>query len=350
MGDGEGVGDGEGKINRGRNPMRKNVFRLTLCAMLFALSYSASAQQPKKVPRIGYLAAPDATTESARAEAIRLALRERGYIEGQNIAVEYRYAEGKSDRYPDLLAELVRLKVDIIVAAGGDPLILAAKNATKTIPIVMVGVGVDPVEAGLIESLARPGGNVTGITNLSLQLGGKRLELLKEAVPKLARVAVLYNPDVPSNGRELEQVLQAAARGVKLTLQPWEVRAADGFDMVFSGLSKQRAGGLYVLGSPVMRANQKRIANFALKSRLPSVYTNREPVEAGGLMYYGADEADSFRRVAYFVDRILKGATPADLPVEQPMKFEFVINLKTAKQIGLTIPQWTLMKADKVIK
>jgi ABC-type uncharacterized transport system substrate-binding protein len=248
------------------------------------------------------------------------------------------------------LAELVRLKVDIILAAGGDPLILAAKNATTTIPIVMVGVGVDPVEAGLVESLARPGGNVTGITNLSLQLGGKRLELLKETVPKLARVAVLYNPEVPSNGRELEKVLQAAARGLKLTLQPWEVRSADGFEKVFSGLTKQRSDGLYVLGSPVMRANQIRIANFALKSRLPSVYTNREPVEAGGLMYYGADEADSFRRVAYFVDRILKGAKPADLPVEQPMKFEFVINLKTAKQIGLTIPQWTLMKADKVIK
>jgi putative ABC transport system substrate-binding protein len=330
--------------------MRKKITRRAFCSMLLALPFSARAQQPKKVPRIGYLSANDLTSESARAEAIRLALRERGQIEGQNIAIEYRYAEGKIDRYPELAAELVRLKVDIIVVAGGDPLILAAKNSTKTIPIVMVGVGVDPVEAGLVESLARPGGNVTGVTNISLQLGGKRLELLKEAVPKLARVAVLYNPALPSNGRELKEVLPAAARALRLTLQPWEVRAADGFEKVFSALNKQRPGGLYVLGSPLMRANQKRIANFALKSRLPSVYTSREAVEAGGLMYYGADEAESYRRVAYYVDRILKGAKPAELPVEQPMRFEFVINLKTAKQIGLTLPQWTLMKATKVIQ
>ena len=311
---------------------------------------SAQAQQPKKVPRIGYLSASDPARESTRAEAIRLALRELGYIEGQNIAIEYRYAEGKPDRYPELAAELVRLKVDIIVVAGGDRLIRAAKNATKTIPIVMMGAGTDPVEAGLVESLARPGGNVTGITNLARELGGKRLELLKEAVPKVARVAVLYDPATPGSVLEVKEVLPVAARALGLTLRPWEVRAADDFEKVFAALSKQRPDGLYVLAGPLMRANQKRIVGFALKSRLPSMYSSREAVDAGGLMYYGADLADSYRRVAYFVDRILKGAKPADLPVEQPTKFELVINLKTAKQIGLTIPPKVLARADRVIK
>jgi putative ABC transport system substrate-binding protein len=330
--------------------MSKRIFGLALCALLLALSYPADAQQPKKVPRIGYLAGGDAASESARSEAIRLALRERGYIEGQNIATEYRYAEGKVDRFPELAAELVRLKVDIIVVGGGDPPIRAAKNATKTIPIVMTGGGSDPVEAGLVESLARPGGNVTGITNLSIELGGKRLELLKDSVPKVARVAVLYNPTSPSSAHEVKEVLPVAARALRLAIQSWEVRAADGFERVFAALNKQRPDGLYVIGSSLMRANGKRIADFALKSRLPSVYGNRETVEAGGLMSYSADFADSYRRVAYFVDKILKGAKPADLPVEQPTKFELVINLKTAKQIGLTIPQSVLFRADKVIK
>ena len=311
---------------------------LTLRYALCALLLSAEAQQPKKVPRIGYLSSSDPASESTRAEAIRLALRELGYIEGQNIAIEYRYAEGKRDRFPELAAELVRLKVDIIVVAGGDTLIRAAKNATKTIPIVMVGAGADPVEAGLVESLARPGGNVTGLTNLARELGGKRLELLKEAVPKLARVAVLYDPANPASVLEVKEVLPVAARALGLTIQPWEVRAADDFERVFAALNKQRPDGLYVPGGPLMSANQKRIAGFALKSRLPSMYGSREAVDAGGLMSYGADLADSYRRVAYYVDRILKGAKPADLPVEQPTKFELVINLKTAKQIGLTIP------------
>jgi ABC-type uncharacterized transport system substrate-binding protein len=330
--------------------MRTNVYGLALCAMLFALSYSASAQQPKKVPLIGYFSSTDPATESARAETIRLALRERGYIEGQNIAIEYRYAEGKQDRLSELGAELVRLKVDILVVAGGDPQIQAAKNATGTIPIVMVGVGLDPVKTGLVESLARPGGNVTGITNLNTELGGKRLELLKEAVPKLARVAVIYEPANPPNVREVKEVLPVAARALRLTIQPWEVRAADGFERVFAALNKERPDGLYVLGGPLMRANRKGFLGFALKSRLPSVYISRESVEAGGLMSYGADLADSYRRVAYFVDRILKGAKPADLPVEQPTKFELVINLKTAKQIGVTIPPEVLARADKVIR
>ena len=330
--------------------MNRKIVGFALCAMLLALCHPVEAQQPKKVPRIGYLAGADPARESARAAAIQLALRDLGYIEGQNIATEYRYAEGKVDRAPELAAELVRLKVDIIVIAAGDLEIWAAKNATKTIPIVMTGLGADPVEAGLVESLARPGGNVTGITNLSRELGRKRLELLKEAVPKVARVAVLYQSTSPSSVLEVKELLPAAARALLLTLQPWEVRAVDDFDRVFAAMGKQRPDGLYVGGGgPLIRTNQKRIAAFALKSRLPSVGT-REFVDADGLMYYGADRAHSYRRVAYFVDRILKGAKPAELPVEQPTKFELVINLKTAKQIGVTIAPEVLGRADKVIK
>ena len=331
--------------------MRKSAASILVAVVLLALGVIAEAQQPKKVPRIGYLSTSDAATESTGSEAIRLALRERGYIEGQNIAIEYRYAEGKVDRVPELAADLVRLKVDLIVVSGGYGTIRAAKNATKTIPIVMMGPGMDPVEAGLVESLARPGGNVTGITNLNRELGGKRLELLKEAVPKLARVAVLYDPAIPGTTREVKEDLPGAARALGLTIQLWEVRAADGFAKVFAALNKERPDALYVPGGgPLINANVKRIAGFALKSRLPSVYQTREAVEASGLMSYGADLSDSYRRVAYYVDRILKGAKPADLPVEQPTKFELVINLKTAKQIGLTIPQSMLYRADKVIK
>jgi putative ABC transport system substrate-binding protein len=322
-----------------------------LTTLLLITLPSAEAQQPGKVPRIGYLSNSDPATESARSEAIRLALRERGYMEGQNITTEYRYAEGKPDRYPELVAELVRLKVDIIVVPGGDIPIRAAKNATKAIPIVMVGGGIDPVVAGLVESLARPGGNVTGITNLGPELGGKRLELLKEAIPKLTRVAALYNTAIPRSLFEAKEVLPVAARALKLTLESWELRTADDFGRVFAAISKQRPDGLYVLGTgTLMRANEKQTIGFALKSRLPSMYVSRGAVEAGGLMYYGADFAESYRRVAYFVDRILKGAKPADLPVEQPKKFELVINLKTAKQIGLTIPPNVVARADMVIK
>jgi len=318
--------------------------------MLLALCFPVAAQQPKKVPRIGYLAGSDPTSESTRIEALRLALRELGYIEGQNIAIEYRYAEGKPDRYSELSAELVRLKVDVIVVAGGAPTVRAAKNATKTIPIVMWGISNDPVEAGFVESLARPGGNVTGVSNLSRELGGKRLELLKEAVTKVARVAVLYNPATPAGVLEVKEVFLVATRALRLTIQPWEVRGADDLNKVFAALNKQRPDGLYVTSGPPMRDNQKRIAGLGLKSRLPSMYYSREFVDDGGLMSYAADLADSYRRVAYYVDRILKGAKPADLPVEQPTKFELVISLKTAKQIGLTIPQSMLYRADKVIK
>jgi putative tryptophan/tyrosine transport system substrate-binding protein len=254
--------------------MNNKITVLTLCAMLLALCSSASAQQPKKITRIGYLSSVDLATESTRAEGIRLALRELGYVEGQNVAIEYRYSEGKTDRAPELAAELVRLKVDIIIVAGGIHWIRAAKE-TKTIPVVMVGVGNDPVEAGLIESLARPGGNVTGLTNLTGKLAGKRLELLKEAVPKLARVAVLYQPAV----LEVNEDLPVAARALKLRVKPWEVRATDGFERVFTALSQERPDGLYVAGSPLTNANQKRIVSFALKNRLPSTYSEKVAVD-----------------------------------------------------------------------
>ena len=310
----------------------------------------AQAQQPKKVPGIGYLSARDPASDSSRSEGILLALRELGYIEGQNIAIEYRYAEGKIDRFPELAAEMVRLKVDIIVVAGGDLLVRPVMNATKTIPIVMSGGGVDPVAAGFVKSLARPGGNVTGITNITGELGGKRLELLKEAVPKIARVAVLHDAGNPTTGPEMKENLPVAARALKLTIQPWEVRSADDFEKVFAAMGKRRPDGLYVSTGAILNSNQTRIVGFALKSRLPSVYGRIEYVAEGGLMYYGANIIDSYRQVAWYIDKILKGVKPADLPVQQPMKFELVINLKTAKQIGLTIPQWTLMKATKVIQ
>jgi ABC-type uncharacterized transport system substrate-binding protein len=258
---------------------------------------------------------------------------------------------GSASRAAPLAAEMVRLKVDVIVVAGADPWIRAAKNATKTIPIVILGAGTDPVKAGFVESLARPGGNVTGITLLNRELGGKRLELLKETIPKVARVAVLYDPAASAPVLEVKEVLPVAARALELTVRSWEVRDADGFDRVFAALSKERPDGLYVPGGgSLINANGKRIAGLALKSRLPSVYGRKDAVDAGGLMYYGADLADSYRRVAAYVDKILKGAKPTDLPVEQPTKFELVINQRTAKQIGVTIPQRVLARADKVIK
>src|SRR5215472_8795585 len=331
--------------------MNHKVILFLLTASILITFLPAEAQQQKKVPRIGYLSNTHPASESARVEGIRLALSERGYKEGQNISIEYRYAEGKSDRPPELAAELLRLKVDILLVSG-DPAVRAAMNATRTIPIVLLGAGLDPVEAGLVESLARPGGNVTGITTyLNRELHGKRLELLKEAVPKLARVAFLYDPAVAPSALAAKEDLPAAARALKLTVQTWEVRDLNGLDRVLAELNKKRPDGLYVMeAGRLMRANVKRITGFALKSRLPSMYQNKEAVNAGGLMSYGADLAESYRRVAYYIDKILNGAKPADLPIEQPKKFELVINLKTAKQIGLTIPPNVLARADKVIK
>jgi len=331
--------------------MGVRILLVTLTAILLSSSHTVQAQQPKKILRIGYLSAFNPARESARSETIRQALRELGYIEGQNIEIEYRYAEGKPEKIPELAAELVRLKVDIIVVGGGTVrFVRPAMDTTKTIPIVMVGAGVDPVEAGLVESLARPGGNVTGITNLGGELSGKQLELFKEAVPRLARIAVLYDPASPGNVRRVKKLLPDAARVLKLTLRSWEVQGTDGFEKVFAGLHKERPDGLYAPSNPLFLLNVKRIADFTLKSRLPSMYGNRQFVDAGGLMSYGADQADSYRRVAYYVDRILKGTKPADLPVEQPTKFELVINLKTAQQFGVTIPQRVLQRADRVIK
>ena len=320
-------------------------------AFTFAFGGAAGeAQQSKKIRIIGYLSDSSPARESTRSEAIGLALRELGYVDGNNIVTEYRYADGKLDRAPQLAADLVRLKVDIIVIAGGDTQTRAARDATKTIPIIMMGDGADPVDAGFVESLARPGGNVTGITLLNRQLGGKRLELLKEVVPKLARVAVLYDPANRNNERELKEVLPPAARSLGLTIQTWQMQDANTLEKELAAMGKRRPDGIYSTSSRQMIAIERRIAEFTLKSGLPSVYAWREAVEAGGLMYYGADRADSYRRVASYVDRILKGAKPADLPVEQPTKFELVINLKTAKQIGLGIPPNVLARADKVIR
>jgi putative tryptophan/tyrosine transport system substrate-binding protein len=328
---------------------KKKISSLCLCAILFALCVIAEGQETRKIPRVGYLTSTEPPYETFRKESIRQALRELGYIEGQNIAIEYRYAEGKMDRLPELAAELVRLNVNVIVAAGGDGVIRAANNASKTIPIVMTGQGSDPVESGLVKSLSRPGGYITGVTNLLVQLGDKRLELLKEAVPKIARVAVLYVPGDRTHGLELKEV-QSAAPALGVNIQTREVRGANDFDSVFSAVDKDRPDALHVLGGSLMRDNRKRIIGFASKRRLPSVYDTRRAVDAGGLMSYGADLVDSYRRVAWYVDKILKGAKPADLPVEQPRKFELAINLKTAKQIGLTIPPNVLARADRVIK
>jgi len=330
---------------------KNSKFALVASALFFALAANAQAQQSKKAARIGYLSATDRSTEASRADAIRSALRELGYVEGQNIATEYRYAEGKTDRLPEFAGELVRLKVDVIVVAGGDLPVQAAKDATKTIPIVMSGAGIDPVKAGLVQSLARPGGNITGITSVPDELGGKVLELLKELLPNAAHVAVLYDPTRPDSALDLKEFLPGAARALRLTIQPWEVRTGKEFDKVFAAIGKSHPDALYVpRRNPVIAANEKRIVSFALKSRLPSVHGDRRGVEAGGLMSYGADLAGRYRRVAYYIDKILKGAKPADLPVEQPTKFELVINLKTAKQIGLTIPPNVLARADRVIK
>jgi ABC-type uncharacterized transport system substrate-binding protein len=333
----------------------KSAFRnlkstILLSAMLFALCVPASAQEAKKVPRIGYLTTLPTTLDSNRRQEIRRTLQELGYVEGQNISTLYRSAEGDTARLPELAAELVKLKVDVIVVAGGFGPIRAAADATKSIPIVMTGGGLDPVEAGLIESLARPGGNITGFTNIAGHLGGKRLELLKEAVPKVVRVAVLFQAKNPRNTFEFKEVLPASARALGITLLRSEVRDAADFERAFVATNKDRPDGLSVLGGPLMQRNHERTTAFAMKNRLPSVYDERAPVDAGGLLYYGADVMESYQRVAVFVDKILKGRKPADLPVEQPTKFEFIINLKTAKQIGLTIPPNVLARADRVIK
>jgi putative tryptophan/tyrosine transport system substrate-binding protein len=317
---------------------------ILLCAMLLALSFSAEAQQPEKVARIGYIASAGPDAAGTNRGAFQQGLRDLGYIEGKNIFIEYRYLEGMQNRVPTIVAELVGLKVDALVAIS--PLaIRAAKETTKTIPIVMVTTA-DPVATGLIDSLARPGGNVTGITRLTRELSGKRLELLKEALPRMSRVGVLWNVNV-TDVKDYEP----AAAMLKIHIQPLEVRGSSpDFERTFREAIKERVSALIALRTGVLLSHQRQIAELAIKNRLPSMFEGSQSVEAGGLMSYSASEAESFRRAAVYVDKILKGAKPADLPVEQPTKFEFVINLKTAKQIGLEIPQSVLFRADKVLK
>jgi putative tryptophan/tyrosine transport system substrate-binding protein len=314
---------------------------------LLALGVIAQAQQPKKVPRIGYVSTSGGPgTPDPRFEAFRQRLRDLGYIEGKNILVEYRYAEGKQDPIPSLVAELVELNVDVLVSPAL-PAIRAAKQATKTIPIVMV-FNVDPVETGIVDSLAHPGGNITGLTRLTRELGGKRLELLK--VARISRVGVLWDVDEVSAAIGFKEY-EAAAHAMKIQLQSLEVRGPNAdLEGAFQAAAKGRASALITIRNGLLNRYTKRIADLAIKNRLPSMYEGSDFVEAGGLISYSANDADQFRRAAYYVDRILKGAKPADLPVEQPTKFELVINLKTAKQIGLTISPNVLVRADKVIR
>src|SRR5262245_5126518 len=326
--------------------MRKNVIRLALCAMLFALCLPAEAQQPTKGPRIGYLSSADAARDSARSDAIRLALRELGYVEGQNIAIEYRYGEGKLDRLPELAAELVRLKVDVIVVAGGA--LAAAKQATNTIPIVVATAG-DLVGDGYVASLARPGGNITGSTNIDSDLSAIRLELLKQTFPKLSRVAFLSREGNRGDQDEL-RATRAAAPALGVRIQSLEVKDPSQFQSAFTAMTKDRAGALIITNNSFNFAHRKQIFPLAAKIRLPTMCGRDAYVEHGCLMSYAASRLDSMRRAAYFVDKILKGIKPADLPVQQPTKFELVIDLKTAKQIGVTILQSVLYRADRVIR
>ena len=323
--------------------MSKRVFSLALAAVLLALSFPVDAQQPTKIARIGYLTVAGPTPS----QVLLQGLRDLGYVDGQNIAIEYRSAGGKPDRLPDLAAELVRLKVDIIVADGTNPS-LYAKKATSTIPIVMMS-STDPVGNGLVASLARPGGNVTGLTSLSGELGGKLLELLKESVPRVSRVAFVGSGG-PTNELFWKETEPAArALGIKVIHQV--VQGPGDFDNAFDAITKQRVNGLLSrLGPNFVSAQHKRLIEFAAKRRLPAISPDRDWVDSGGLIFYGADQNVRQRRVATYIDKILKSAKPADLPVEAPTKFELVINLKTAKQIGLTIPPNVLARADKVIK
>jgi len=328
--------------------MERRTFLATLAGGLLAAPLAAEAQPREKVPRVGYLSpgSPSEPLRRRRFEAFRQGLRELGYVEGQNIAIESRWAEGNYDRYPALAADLVRLKVDVIVPVGGAAT-QAAQQATRTIPIVM-SVVIDPVGSGLVASLARPGGNVTGLTIMASDLVGKQLELLKEVVPSVSRVAVLWNPNNPANPVTLKET-QAVAPALGVTLLSLEVKGAEDIDTALTAITKERPGALIVFGG-VVTAHARRIAELAVKSRLPAIYTSREDIDAGGLMSYGPNVDDLYRRTATYVDKILKGAKPADLPVEQPTKFEFIINLKAAKQIGLTIPPNVLARADKVIR
>ncbi len=327
----------------------RRTFLWSLAGGLLATPLAAEAQQAAKVARIGYLAG-NLTASPHLPEAFRQGLRDLGYVEGRNLVIEYRDAEGKFERLPALAAELVVLKVDVILA-GGAPQALAAKQATRTLPIVFATAG-DPVGSGLVTSLARPGGNVTGLVNLSPELGGKRLEQLTQAVPGVSRVAVLWQPGGLGERTDKDMLKEAdvAARALGVRLQFVEARGPGDLDRAFSEMTRARAGALTVLTSVMLFSEQRRLVDLAAKNRLPAVYPQREFVDAGGLMAYGANLADLFRRAATYVDKILKGSKPGDLPVEQPTKFELIINLKTAKALGLTIPPSVLGRADEIIQ
>ena len=325
----------------------KNLFSILLIIAAMAVSAIAHAQQPTKIPRIGFLGGGSASANAGRVEEFRQGLRELGYVEGKNIVIDYQWAEGKLDRLPALAAELVRLKIDIIVSAG-PTVTRVAKEATVTIPIVM-GFDDDPVGSGFVASLARPGGNITGLSALSPELSGKQLELLKEIIPRFSRVAVVGSSSHPGTAQSLKEI-ELAAGAYKVQLQYVDIIDPKDIETAFGAASKGRADAVLVLTSVVTNSHRKQIVELAAKNRLPAIYYTAEWVGAGGLMTYGASFTDLFRRAATYVDKILKGAKPADLPVEQPKKFELIINLKAAKQIGLTIPPNVLARADKVIK
>ena len=320
------------------------IIRLPICALLVALSLSAEAQQPKKLPRIGFLS-PFSVSDTPY-QAFREGLRDLGWVEGKNISIEYRYANGSEDRLAGLAADLVRQKVDIIVTSVTTDT-LAAKSATSTIPIVMAAG--DPLTTGIVTTLAHPVGNVTGLSQMAPELSGKRLEVLKEIVPKLSRVAALWNPEIRVSTFSWEE-MQTPARELKVQVHSLEIRRADDVEKAFEEATRARVDALVIMPDPVTRTNLQRIAALAIKQRLPSVFHIREFAEFGGLMAYGPDRSDLFRRAATYVDKILHGRKPADLPVEQPTKFELIINLKTAKQIGLTIPPNVLARADRLIR
>jgi ABC-type uncharacterized transport system substrate-binding protein len=322
-------------------------FIVTITLIVLAAAFTAYAQQPKKVPRIGFLATVSPSTISDRVDAFRQGLRELGYVEGKNIMIEWRYAEGKADRLPGLAAELVRLTVDLIVSAAPIPT-RSAKQATSTIPIVMA-FDDDPVGSGFVASLARPGGNITGLSTLSPEISGKQLELLKEIAPKLSRVGVLGDvtrPGVPQALREIN--LAAGTFGMRV--QYLDVPTSNDIETVFRAASRERAEAVLVLVGPVLMSHRTQVTDLAAKNRIPAIYERAEFTDAGGLMFYGASISDMFHRAATYVDKILKGTTPAELPVEQPKKFELIINLKAAKQIGLIIPPNVLARADRVIR
>jgi putative ABC transport system substrate-binding protein len=327
--------------------MNRRIFALALGVLLFGLCLHVWAQQQAKMPKIGELLFRPGPTLGAGREVFRRKLRELGYIEGKSIAYEMRSAESRIDRFPALAEELVRLKVDVLVASSTTEA-LAFKNTTRTISIVFI-VSSDPVSDGLVDSLARPGGNITGVTTIASVLAGKRLELLKETIPNLHRVAVLWNPRDPGSAQQWKEC-QLAGRELGLQLHSMEVISADKYEIAFKEAAKAGSGALAQMAGSVVSANRKQIADLAARHRLPAIFSRGDYVESGGLMSYGPDRAESYRRAAVMVDKILKGTKPSDVPVEQPTKFEFIVNLKAAKQIGLTLPPNVLARADRVIR